>query len=149
MSEIAPVVWSPDRSAKLPSYFAKAGRPPLLVSLWRGLCGACPVCGKGRIFKGFLRVAEDCTECHAPLGRVRADDVPPYFTIMVVGHAIVPMMLWLERAQTPEIWVHSIIWVPLTVAMSLALIRPIKGATVGLMLHHGMVTGQDRLEGDA
>ena len=46
-------------------------------------------------------------------------------------------MLWLERAHAPELWVQTAIWVPLTLALSLALMRPIKGATVGLMLKLG------------
>ena len=35
------------------------------------------------------------------------------------------------------------IWLPLTIVMSLALLRPIKGATVGLMLKLGMLKTAD------
>jgi len=111
----------------------------MATALLNGLKGNCPACGKGRIFKSFLRVVDACPECSAPLGAVRADDVPPYFTILIVGHLIVPAMLWLERAQTPPLWVHTAIWVPLTILLSLALIQPVKGAVVGLMLTLGMV----------
>ena len=63
--------------------------------------------------------------------------------IVIVGHVIIPLMLWLERAQTPALWVHSAIFLPLTVAMALALIRPIKGATLGGMLKLGLATPDD------
>jgi uncharacterized protein (DUF983 family) len=109
------------------------------TALWRGVRGNCPACGQGKLFAGFLRVAPECTECHAPLGQLRADDLPPYITIMIVGHLIVPMMLLFERAASPELWIHTAIWVPLTLALTLGLIRPVKGATVGLMLRLGML----------
>ena len=102
-----------------------------------GLRGECPCCGTSPLFNGWLRVADSCPTCDTPLGQVRADDAPPYFTIFAVGHVIVPGMLWLEKAHAPDLWIHAAIWVPLTLALSLALMRPIKGATIGLMLKLG------------
>ncbi len=100
------------------------------------------------MFSGFLKVVPACASCGAPLGSLRADDLPPYITIMIVGHFIVPMMLWMEKAVRPELWVHSVIWVPLTLGLTLALIRPVKGATVGLMTRLGML-GSDAKGSDA
>ena len=111
--------------------------PDMKTAMLRGLRGACPSCGQGKLFAGFLRVAEECPHCQAPLGQVRADDAPPYFTIFAVGHVVVPGMLWLEKAHAPELWVHAAIWLPLTLGMTMALIRPVKGATIGLMLKLG------------
>ncbi len=111
--------------------------PDMPTAMLRGLRGDCPCCGTPGLFNGWLRVSDTCRSCDAPLGEVRADDAPPYFTIFAVGHVIVPGMLWLERAQAPDLWIHAAIWVPLTLAMSLALMRPIKGATIGLMLKLG------------
>ena len=111
--------------------------PDMPTAMLRGLCGVCPGCGTSRLFNGWLRVADSCPTCDAPLGQVRADDAPPYFTIFAVGHVIVPGMLWLEKAHAPDLWIQAAIWVPLTLALSLALMRPIKGATIGLMLKLG------------
>ena len=80
----------------------------------------------------------ECSVCGAPLGLARADDAPPYFTILIVGHIVLGGMLALEKAASPPIWVHAVIWLPLTVILSLGLLQPIKGATVGLMLKLGM-----------
>ena len=113
--------------------------PTLAVALGRGFRGLCPACGKSHIFNGYLRVVAECPECHAPLGLARADDAPPYFTIIVVAHIVVPSMLILEKTEAPPMWVQAALWLPLTLVLALALLRPIKGATVGLMLKLGIL----------
>jgi len=127
--------WEPDRSTPSNPWPA----PTLASAIGRGLLGHCPACGKGRIFDGFLRVAEACHECGAPLGLARADDAPPYFTILAVGHIIVPLLFIAERSDLLPLWMISAIFVPLTLVLALALIRPIKGGTVGLMLNLNML----------
>ena len=47
--------------------------PDMKTSMLRGLRGACPACGQGRLFAGFLSVARECPHCRAPLGEVRAE----------------------------------------------------------------------------
>lgn len=113
-------------------------RPGLGIALRRGAANRCPACGGAKLFAGFLRVAERCGHCAAPLGRVRADDAPPYFTIFLVGHVVVPLMLWVERMWAPDLWLHAAIFLPLSGSMALALIRPVKGATVGLLMRLGL-----------
>jgi len=113
--------------------------PRLGLALGRGFLGRCPACGNTPIFRGYLRVVDHCPHCGAPLGRARADDAPPYFTILVVGHIVIPSMLLLQRTEQPPNWVQAAIFVPLTVILALGLLRPIKGATVGLMLKLGMM----------
>ncbi len=127
--------WQPNRT-ETPGIWPL---PPLMTALGRGLKGRCPVCGKSPIFNGYLRVVTHCRNCAAPLGEVRSDDVPPYFTIVIVGHLIIPGMLILEQTEAPPLWVHIAIWVPLTLALTLLLLRPVKGATVGLMLSLGLM----------
>ncbi len=105
----------------------------------------CPACGKTHLFRGYLTVTPTCANCGAPLGLARADDAPPYFTIFVVGHIIVGGMLVLEKTESPPLWVHAAIWLPLTLALALLLLRPIKGATVGLMLKLGMFKSGDEV----
>ncbi len=113
--------------------------PTLAVALGRGLRMLCPACGKTNIFYGYLRVVAECPNCGAPLGLARADDAPPYFTIIVVGHIVVPAMLILEKTVAPPLWVQLALWLPLSLILALALLRPIKGATVGLMLKLGIL----------
>ena len=130
-----PLRWQPDRSPATPPWPV----PPLFTALGRGLVGRCPACGQTHAFRGFLRVVPVCLVCGAPLGNVRADDAPPYFVVFAVGHIIVPLMFWMETTIRPPLWVHAALWIPLSLILAVALLRPIKGATLGLMLKLGMV----------
>jgi uncharacterized protein (DUF983 family) len=101
-------------------------------SVFRGFRQRCPHCGKGKIFVSYLGITPVCPHCAEDLQHQRADDAPPYFTIMVVGHTIVPLLLLVEKMYAPNLWVHFSLWLPLTVLMTLWLLPRIKGATVGL-----------------
>lgn len=114
-----------------------------LGAMARGWRGACPDCGRGRIFSGWLRVAETCACCAAPLGRVRADDAPPYFVVFAVGHLVIAAAFMVDRIGTLSVGAEIALFLPLTAILALGLLRPVKGATLGLMLHLRMVTGPD------
>lgn len=106
-------------------------RDPTL-SMWRGFRLRCPQCGQGRIFRTFLKVADHCPVCGEAFHHHRADDAPPYFTILIVGHVIVAGLLAVEMKWHPAEWVHLVLWLPLTLALSLGLLPRIKGAIIGL-----------------
>lgn len=111
--------------------------PPMLTMMGRGLRNRCPICGQGRVFDGYLHVVPACECCGTELGRIRADDAPPYFTIFLVGHIVVPLLMWVDKAYEPSMWTLSAIFLPMTLVLSLLFIRPIKGATVGMMYRLG------------
>lgn len=104
----------------------------------RGLLGRCPKCGEGRLFRAFLKVNDNCPACGEELHHHRADDFPAYLVIVIVGHIVVALMLGVEAAYSPPLWLHALIWLPLTAAMALALIQPVKGAVVAFQWLHGM-----------
>ncbi len=105
-------------------------------SVWtamrRGTACTCPSCGKGPLFNRYLKVADTCSNCGEALHHHRADDAPPYFTIFIVGHLVVPLTLWTERVWQPEMWVHALLWIPLAIVMTLIMLPLVKGAVVGL-----------------
>lgn len=104
----------------------------LLQSVFNGVCGRCPSCGKGSLFRKFLKVADRCPACGEDLHHHRADDMPAYIVITIVGHIVVPAAYAVEVAYRPEYIVHLLLWVPLTLGLSLAFLQPVKGAIVGL-----------------
>ncbi len=63
------------------------------LAIRRGFSGHCPSCGKGALYSKYLKVNDRCAVCNTELFHQRADDAPPYLTILVVGHIIGAMML--------------------------------------------------------
>jgi uncharacterized protein (DUF983 family) len=115
-----------------PEAQAEAEARPVMQSITRGASGKCPQCGRGRLFWRYLKVADVCPECGEELHHQRADDAPPYFTIAIVGHIVVPLLLALELAYQPPVWLHLAIWMPLTILLCLLLLPIVKGGLVGL-----------------
>ena len=99
-------------------------------ALLRGFGSRCPGCGRGALFRAFLKVADECPSCGEALHHQQADDAPAYFVIVIVGHLVVPLALSIETAFSPPYWVHAMLWGPLTVGLALALLPAVKGAVV-------------------
>jgi uncharacterized protein (DUF983 family) len=102
------------------------------AALKRGFRGRCPRCGEGKLFRAFLKVDDNCAVCGLDFTPHRADDLPAYLVIVIVGHLVVPTALSIETAYSPPLWLQLAIYLPLTVIASLALLQPVKGAVVGL-----------------
>ncbi|WP_428378184.1 DUF983 domain-containing protein [Lichenicoccus sp.] len=105
----------------------------------RGAAARCPVCGEGRLHAGYLRLVCRCSACGAPLAAVRADDAPPYFTILITAHIIIALVVLTTHDSTLPIWSMIAAFVPLTLVVAMLLLRPVKGATVGVMLKLGLI----------
>jgi uncharacterized protein (DUF983 family) len=139
VSDSPPARWPADRNAAAPLSEPPWPNPPMLRQIGRGIAGRCPACGESGLFAGYLRVVPACPQCSAPVGELRSDDAPPYITILIVGHIVVGLLLLMESDWSPPLWLEAVILMPLTLILTLALLRPVKGGTVGLMLRLGMV----------
>jgi uncharacterized protein (DUF983 family) len=104
-----------------------------LLSIWRGLLRRCPNCGKGPVLAGYLTVSPFCSCCGERLGHIRADDGPAYFTVLVVGHIVVPISLWVEQTWAPPVVPHIAAAILLTCLLIWQMLPSMKGAVVGLM----------------
>jgi uncharacterized protein (DUF983 family) len=105
---------------------------PIRQAMVRGFLGRCPNCGKGRLFASFLKTVHECEHCGEAIHHHRADDLPAYLVIVIVGHIVVGAFLSVETMFDLPLGAHLAIWGPLTLALALALLRPVKGAVVGL-----------------
>ena len=101
-----------------------------------GLACRCPKCGEGPLFSGFLRVSERCEACGLDLRAADSGDGPAVFIILIVGAVVCAGALMTEIAFSPPIWVHMVIWLPLTAILSLGLMRPFKGVMLAMQFHH-------------
>jgi len=107
-------------------------------AVMRGLRCRCPACGEGHAFSSYLKVSPACDACGQELHHHCADDFPPYLTIFVVGKIVGTGIYICEMHYEPALWFHVATWPLLTVALSLALLPPMKGAVVGLQYALGM-----------
>jgi uncharacterized protein (DUF983 family) len=105
---------------------------PLAQSLWRGFRCQCPNCGEGRLFGKFLKPVPACSVCGEDFTHHRADDAPPYFTMVLVGHLLVPVILAIQLLTELTVTQHLMIWLPLTGGLTVGLLQPVKGATIAL-----------------
>ncbi len=110
---------------------ARSARP-VWPAIRRGLANRCPNCGEGKLFGAFLKPVDACAACGEEIHHHRADDLPPYLTIFIVGHIVVAGYLATDTWLVLESWQHLMIWIPLTIVMSLVLLQPLKGGVIGL-----------------
>jgi uncharacterized protein (DUF983 family) len=111
---------------------ATGAKRDLWSAMKRGFRCRCPRCGEGKMFRAFLKTANNCSVCGLDFTPHRADDLPAYLVIVIVGHIVVPIALSIETNYSPAVWLQLAIYLPLTFGMSLALLQPVKGAVVGL-----------------
>ncbi|WP_296814676.1 DUF983 domain-containing protein [Brevundimonas sp.] len=102
-----------------------------------GLKGRCPNCAQGPLFQGFLGVRQQCAVCGFDLRRADSGDGPAVFVILVAGALVGFAALLVTIAFRPPVWIHLVLWLPLTVVVCLGLLRPFKGVLVAMQFHHG------------
>ena len=101
-----------------------------------GLAGRCPRCGQGKLFSGFLKVADRCSVCGLDLSKADSADGPAFFIMLLVPALIIPLAMWVEFSYMPPLWLHAVLWTPLIIGLSIALLRPLKGVMVALQFKH-------------
>jgi uncharacterized protein (DUF983 family) len=114
-------------------------------ALSTGLRCLCPRCGRGRLFQGFLTLRPACESCGLDFRFIDSGDGPAFFVMSIVGIVIVALAMWVEFAFEPPIYVHMLLWLPLTVLLSVAMVRPAKGLMVALQYKHKAEEGRLRL----
>ena len=101
-----------------------------------GFLGRCPACGRGPLFKGFLTVVPACAACGQDLSGQDSGDGPVAFIILVAGFIVLGAALVVEVRYGWPVWLHLLVWLPLALALCLGMMRPLKGALIGLQFKH-------------
>lgn len=107
-----------------------------------GLVGRCPRCGKGQLFHGYLKLAGSCDHCGLDYGFADAGDGPAVFVVLLVGFLVVGLALWLEVSYGAPLWLHLLLWIPLTAILSGVLLRAFKGVLINLQYRHNAHEGE-------
>ena len=115
-------------------------------SIRAGLLCACPRCGKGKLFQGFLSVRPRCEVCGLDYAFADSGDGPAVFIMFFAGAIVVGAALITEALYHPPYWVHAVLWLPLIFVLTLGPLRPMKGLMIALQYHHK--AAESRFGGD-
>lgn len=107
-----------------------------------GLKGCCPRCGVGQLFGGVLSLKPSCASCGLDYSFADAGDGPAVFVILIVGFIVIGLVLWLQVSYGPPIWVHLLLFAPLTILLSLLSLRWCKGIFIALQYRHNASEGR-------
>ncbi len=94
----------------------------------RAVRGRCPCCGKGKLFRSYLKQVDNCAVCGESFGQIRADDGAPWLTIIVVGHIFLPLAFLLDLSFLPT-WVLMVGWAGFFSLLSLLLLPRAKASS--------------------
>jgi uncharacterized protein (DUF983 family) len=114
-------------------------RFPMVSPLHAALACRCPRCGKGRLFAGLLSVRGSCETCGLDLSAQDAGDGPAVFVILFLGLIVVGLAAWVELRFSPPIWVHLVLWTPLTIGGAIVMLRPLKAGLIALQYRYHLL----------
>jgi uncharacterized protein (DUF983 family) len=106
---------------------------PTKQAMIRGFFERCPNCGKGHLFRSYLKQVDACADCGEAYGHIRADDGPAWLTVMVTGHVVVALMMSVEALLTMPLWASISTFCVLSAGMVLGLLQRAKGIFIGLI----------------
>ncbi len=122
-----------------PSPEPKGSSHDFWLVLLRGLIGRCPHCGKGRLLRNYLKPVDHCSVCAQAYGHIRADDGPAWLTIVLVGHILAPILLYvIPNSHWPD-WVSMVVWPSFAFILALLILPRAKGLFIGLIWRTGSV----------
>ena len=107
--------------------------------------GLCPRCGARSLFDGIVTFAPVCRACGLDFSAFNVGDGPAAFLVLIVGALITGLAIALELAVGPPVWVHILLWLPLTLSAVLLSLRAAKAALIALEYRHS--AGEGRIEG--
>ncbi|MEQ8166858.1 MAG: DUF983 domain-containing protein [Alphaproteobacteria bacterium] len=108
-------------------------RPGLFTAAGRALIGRCPNCGRGKLFRTYLKQVAHCEACSEQYSHIRSDDGAPWLTILIVGHIVVPLLLAVETRVTMPMWTSMTLWPTLALMLTFIVLPRAKGIFLSLI----------------
>ncbi|KQM18315.1 DUF983 domain-containing protein [Novosphingobium sp. Leaf2] len=96
------------------------------------LLGCCPRCGERTLFSSLVTFSQRCRACDLDFERFNVGDGPAAFLTLIIGTLVAVMAIWLHLSLAPPWWVHVILWVPLSLGLTLAGLRVTKAWLLGI-----------------
>jgi uncharacterized protein (DUF983 family) len=121
--------------------------PPRPALLAQALQGLCPRCGAKTLFASMIEFAPVCRVCGLDFSAFNVGDGPAAFLTLILGTLVVIMAITLELTLHPPLWLHMLIWIPVTAAGVIGSLRIAKAALIALeyknAAHEGRIVDPD------
>jgi len=115
---------------------------PDLPVMQTGLAARCPRCGEGKLYQSLLRPVERCAMCGLDMSFAEEGDGPAVLVILLLGFVIAGLAIATHYLINPPIWVHVLLWLPVTLALSLISLRAMKGIMIAAQYKTSAAEGQ-------
>lgn len=115
--------------------------PPPIAS---GLYGCCPRCGAKTLFRSFLAYADRCGACGLDFTAFNVGDGPVVFLTLGIGTLVTILALWVEFTFSPPVLVHVLLWIPITLVLTVLMLRISKGLLLALEFRNKAQEGRLR-----
>jgi uncharacterized protein (DUF983 family) len=112
--------------------------PALGAGLRRGLSRACPACGLGPLFRGYIVVIPTCPVCDNDNQQYPSDDFASYVTIFLVLHLLVPVLLVVDHIWDISVSLEMVVALPVFLLVTLLVLPFAKGAVIGFAWSRGV-----------
>jgi len=110
--------------------------PPSVSVAYAALRGRCPRCGKGKLYKNLLDIADYCHQCGLSFKAHKQGDGPAFFGILIIGALTAIGAAVVEIKLEPPFWLHAVIWVPFIVVGSITSLRWLKAALLAIQYQY-------------
>jgi uncharacterized protein (DUF983 family) len=104
--------------------------------------GLCPRCGAPGLFVGFLRFAPACRSCALDFSSFNVGDGAAAFLILIIGAVVSLLAIMTDLKLSPPWWVHALLWIPLTIGLTVGSLRIAKGVLVALEFRNAAREGR-------
>jgi uncharacterized protein (DUF983 family) len=102
-----------------------ASAEPTIVQV--GLRSLCPRCGARTLYVGMIKFAPRCIACGLDFDAFNVGDGPAAFLTLIIGTLICIAAITFELTVHPPIWLHILLWPPITIALVIGSLRVAKG----------------------
>ena len=89
-----------------------------------------------------MKVAPRCRVCGLDFSFADAGDGPAVFVALFGGFIVLGAALLTEIVYQPPMWVHMVVFLPLTLIVCLGLLRPLKGVLIALQYRNKAEPGR-------
>jgi uncharacterized protein (DUF983 family) len=84
------------------------------------------------LFQSVIGFAPRCSACGLDFFAFNVGDGAASFLILIVGAIVTGLAMWLELSVSPPWYVHAALWLPLTLVLSVALMRVAKALLLAI-----------------